>query len=403
LHRLNVDPQLTISIFTSRSLSTLVPRLYPYFRHTIGPVRLAVVRTIQAFLDDADLPNDWINADILHLLYKNLVVEDRIGCRTESLAAWNTALRVISVRPDFLSTDVLPNVAGWFNIALVPINMPLEPHLFCDVVARGSSTSHNVDKGILGADLALVSAETILRNRIDAITALAEVTRYDVSAVSLCRLAFTCVHAKPGLLSQATHQTLLSGYLASTSAHQLSMCSILIEEWTRVRDEDYSEHLASRLEVVLPSVEPLVGMLERLVELGPPAGLYEVQTSLQAIRQEAKMLANLIDRHRPESASTEDVYAMATLEQVQDLLDGGLDDSLARIPAVKRKQAKASVKDRRTTLATAISRHRIQQEQLEIQIQATAAAALIGMRFVPSKMNPLMKGIMSGVKVGLTI
>jgi TATA-binding protein-associated factor len=366
-------------------------------------VRLAVVRTIQAFLDDADLPNDWINADILHLLYKNLVVEDRIDCRTESLAAWNTALRVISVRPDFLSTDVLPNVAGWFNIALVPINMPLEPHLFCDVVARGSSTSHNVDKGILGADLALVSAETILRNRIDAITALAEVTRYDVSAVSLYRLAFTCAHAKPGLIFQATHQTLLSGYLASTSAHQLSMCSILIEEWTRVRDEDYSEHLASRLEVVLPSVEPLVGMLERLVELGPPAGLYEVQTSLQAIRQEAKMLANLIDRHRPESASTEDAYAMATLEQVQDLLDGGLDDSLARIPAVKRKQAKASVKDRRTTLATAISRHRIRQEQLEIQIQATAAAALIGMRFVPSKMNPLMKGIMSGVKVGLTI
>ena len=172
-------------LYLSRSLSALIPRLYPYFRHTIGPVRLAVVRTIQAFLDDADLPDDWINADILHLLYKNLVVEDRMDCRTESLAAWKTALRVISVRPDFLSNDVLPHVAGWLNIALVPINMPLEGHLFHDVTARGSNTAHNIDKSILGADLALVSPDTILRNRIDAIIALAEVTRYDVSAVSL--------------------------------------------------------------------------------------------------------------------------------------------------------------------------------------------------------------------------
>lgn len=369
----------------SRSLSALVPRLYPYFRHTIGPVRLAVVRTIQAFLSDTDLPNDWINADILHLLYKNLIVEDRIDCRTESLTAWDSALRVISTRPDFLSEDVLPNVASWLNIALVPIDMPLQDHLFHEVTLRGSTAGHNVDKSTLGADLALVSPETILRNRIDAIIALAEVTRYDVAA--------------------ATHQTLLGGYLASTSAHQVSLCGILIEEWTRVRDEDFTSDLGTRLEVALPSVEPLVVLLERLVEAGPTAELYEVQTSLQAIRQEAKMLATLIDRQSKVSVDEKlrtDWYDRLSLEQVQDLLETGFAASIERLPSSKQKLARAAIKDRWATLTTAISRHRLQREQLEIQVKATAAAALIGMRFVPAKMNPLMKGIMSGVKVSVT-
>ena len=142
------------------------------------------MRTLQAFFDDADLPTDWINSDILHLLYKNLIVEDRTDCRFESLRAWRSALSAISSRPDFLSNDVLPNVAGWLNIALTPINMPLESHIFQQVVPLTINTGHNVDKSILAADLALVSPETILRNRIDAIKALAEITRYDVAAVS---------------------------------------------------------------------------------------------------------------------------------------------------------------------------------------------------------------------------
>ena len=174
-----------------------------------------------------------------------------------------------------------------------------------------------------------------------------------------------------------------------------------MEEWTRVRDEDFVEDLGTRLETTLPSVGPLIALLERLVEVGPTADLYEVQASLQAIRQEAKMLASLIDRHSKtpiDATSMTEFYATASLEHIQELLETGFTASIEKLPAAKQKQARAAVKDRWATLATAIARHRVHQEQLEIQIRATAAAALIGTRFVPAKMNPMMKGIMSGVK-----
>lgn len=361
------------------------------------------MRTLQAFFDDADLPTDWINSDILHLLYKNLIVEDRTDCRFESLRAWRSALSAISSRPDFLSNDVLPNVAGWLNIALTPINMPLESHIFQQVVPLTIDTGHNVDKSILAADLALVSPETILRNRIDAIKALAEITRYDVAAVSFHMTGCDQVMMlSTPVIPKATHQTLLGGYLTSTSAHQLSLCGILVEEWTRVRDETLQDEGEQRLQDALPSVEPLIDLLDRLVDVGPPGDLYESKASLQAIRQEAKTLVSLVDRHSKETvdpATLEDRWAVATVEDIEALLDSGLDASLNKLTPAKRKLASAAVKDRLTTLATALDRHRRQQVQLGIQVQATAAAALIGMRFVPAKMNPLMKGIMSGVKV----
>lgn len=167
-----------------RQLSRLIPRLYPFFRHTIGQVRLSVVKTIQTFLDYSDLASSWTNADLMHLLFKNLIVEERLDIRSTTLSAWNSALHIIHSRPQLLEKEILPNLAGWMNIALVPLEMPLDTHLFHKVIPASSNMGHDVDKSILSADLGLVSVDTILRNRIDAIVALAEVTRYDPSAVS---------------------------------------------------------------------------------------------------------------------------------------------------------------------------------------------------------------------------
>ena len=169
-----------------------------------------------------------------------------------------------------------------------------------------------------------------------------------------------------------------------------------------MRDETLQDEGEQRIQDALPSVEPLIDLLDRLVDVGPSADLYESKASLQAIRQEAKTLVSLVDRHSKETvdpATLEDRWAVATVEDIEALLDSGLDASLNKLTPAKRKLASAAVKDRLTTLATALYRHRRQQVQLGIQVQATAAAALIGMRFVPAKMNPLMKGIMSGVKV----
>lgn len=176
--------KLTDVLFPRRSLALLIPRLYPFFRHTIAPVRRAVVRTVRLFLDNPDLPKGWMDASILHLLLHNLVLEERPDVREETNRAWVSALAVTRTRPDFLETAILPNVSGWCNLVLMPIANPLHQDFFAQVGQRRSAMDYDVDKNIMSADLALVSPTSILRNRIEAIVALAEITRHDLYAVS---------------------------------------------------------------------------------------------------------------------------------------------------------------------------------------------------------------------------
>ena len=58
-------------------ISSLVPILFPLFRHTIANVRLAVVSTLHNFLSVPNLADDWITEPVLRLLFQNLIMEER--------------------------------------------------------------------------------------------------------------------------------------------------------------------------------------------------------------------------------------------------------------------------------------------------------------------------------------
>ena len=61
------------------SFENLVPRLFPFLRHSITNVRKAVLRTILEFLSIEDSSTKaWINAKTLRLVYQNLLVEQNI-------------------------------------------------------------------------------------------------------------------------------------------------------------------------------------------------------------------------------------------------------------------------------------------------------------------------------------
>lgn len=61
---------------SSNSFENLVPRLYPFLRHSITNVRKAVLRTILEFLSiKSDSTKKWIDAKIVRLIFQNLLVE----------------------------------------------------------------------------------------------------------------------------------------------------------------------------------------------------------------------------------------------------------------------------------------------------------------------------------------
>lgn len=118
------------------------------------------------------------------------------------------------------------------------------------------------------------------------------------------------------------------------------------------------------------------------------------------------MLANTARRHLPAdklAPMSEDSYGVLSVDGVERLLDSELATILNAMTLSKRKSAEVAIRDRRAALTIALERHTQRQAGLGNRIQATAAAALIGARFVPAKMNPIIKGIMNGVKVSYDV
>lgn len=159
-------------------LSTLAQTLFPFFRHTIANVRLAVVNTLDSFMAVPSLPRDWIQSPFLRLLFQNIIAEGRSDIRDASLLAWRTALTIVSSTPGWLENIVAQQlILDWYSIMMTPIGVPINSTIFYhpSFAADNNATleRHNVDKNMLSQDLSLVSVETIFKARIAAATALA--------------------------------------------------------------------------------------------------------------------------------------------------------------------------------------------------------------------------------------
>lgn len=159
-------------------MGALIPRLYPFFRHTIASVRLAVLDTIRVFLALTSLDSSWVDERLLRLAYQNLIVEERLETRQASLTVWHEGLARLASDPHHLVAVVTPHLSGWLAIATTMIGTPISPTLFWSAqvsLSGGAGVIHNVDRAMMAQDLALVSADATLRGRIAAASALGQV------------------------------------------------------------------------------------------------------------------------------------------------------------------------------------------------------------------------------------
>ena len=91
-------------------LSALAPTLFPFFRHTIPNVRLAVVKTLHSFMNVSSLSRDWITGDFLRLLFQNLIVEERRDVRSATLEAWGAVLLILGSVDGWMESVVTSQV-----------------------------------------------------------------------------------------------------------------------------------------------------------------------------------------------------------------------------------------------------------------------------------------------------
>ncbi|KAK9362462.1 hypothetical protein V1504DRAFT_448559 [Lipomyces starkeyi] len=100
---------------SSMSFAMLVPRLYPFLRHSITSVRRAVLRALLTFLNiEGEGASDWIDGKALRLLFQNLLVE-------QNEAVLNLSLEVFKALSDKLSKQGETQFAEAFSSHVYPL------------------------------------------------------------------------------------------------------------------------------------------------------------------------------------------------------------------------------------------------------------------------------------------
>ncbi len=114
----------------------LVPRLYPFLRHTITSVRLAVLKALITFANlGAETSQGWLNGRILRLIFQNILVERDQETLSTSLELWKALVQNLGERPDVLADEFAAHVAPLMELAASPDRGFSQSHPHeCDLV-----------------------------------------------------------------------------------------------------------------------------------------------------------------------------------------------------------------------------------------------------------------------------
>ncbi|GLB35068.1 putative protein with domain of unknown function (DUF3535) [Lyophyllum shimeji] len=376
----------------SLPLSTLAPTLFPFFRHTIPNVRLAVVTTLDSFMAVSSLSREWIAAPFLRLLFQNLISEEHSDIRDASLSAWKTALSITASTPESLRGVITQQlVLEWYEIVMTPLGVSIDPTNFYrpTVAADGDALErHNVDKNMLAQDPSLITPEVTLKARVAAATALAYL-----------------ISSWPAENVETFFHPILVHYLDSTSMLQKFLAAIISEEWAREHDSTFP---STPLIEKSPLAKEISARTLAWLQGKPPPSYHEMAFSLSRIHVDCVALLQSFstDCKLPSSSipflgSEIDItgtqpgrFTIETAQSAVGAMYNRLKDSLGRT----KKREMIAISEKRNAVVAAIDRYNEVKTQHDIRVSAAFAAAFVAFKSTPDKVSPVVKGIMNGIK-----
>ncbi|KAI0373278.1 SNF2 chromatin remodeling protein [Pilatotrama ljubarskyi] len=385
----------------SHPIAVLAPTLFPFFRHTIANVRLAVVKTLHTFMTVESLPRAWITVPFLRLLFQNLIVEERSDIRQATLSTWRETLSILSATSGWMESCITQQLLlEWYVVLMTPLGLPLDASSFYDPTVGSDggvpSERHNVDKNMLAQDLSLVPIEVVIQARLAASSALAYI------------IAFWPHTGQGQYLSvDDMFRPILGHYIESTSMLQKFLAAIISECWAREYDAR-----AQPGAPLLIEVSPLAAELSQKtlawLQADPPAAYHEMAFTLARIHGECYNLLQSFayDCKLPQSAipplGTEiDVtgtkpgcFTIETAQAAVGEMFNKLKDSLGRT----KKRELAIIKEKRLKVVTSIERYIEVKAQYDVRVSAAFAAAFVAFKSTPEKVSPIVKGIMNSIK-----
>ena len=402
-----------------QSFTYLVPRLYPFLRHTIITVRAAVLRALQTFLRIAGQETKgWVNGRVLRLIFQNILLERNEGVLGLSLEVWYTISDVLSEHETFAS-EFLPHSKDLLTLAFHPIGVsrypiPMDVSLIMKPSGQMSVLSstaprkqspqrggdaaskrrrrsdkkedpppsaHNVDGHMLQGDVDLVGADTLIRSRIYVARALGKALEI-------------CIAAQP---MDFIVETLALALKSPFSSTQIT-AGMVVEEYARCSTDERNtpallvEHLRSSVETDLPdSYNDLVSYLQ-IVRA-------QCQSLLNAFRdhghlQQAKIphLAIIVQGENGAGPSA------FSITHADTLVGPEFDRMKKLLTPAQRVTSLQLLNDARTNAISSIEQAKKVKSERDTRIKSVSSGALVALRDIPKKPSQLIKGLMDSVK-----
>ncbi|ANB12181.1 Mot1p [Sugiyamaella lignohabitans] len=418
----------------SQSFSSLVPRLYPFLRHSITNVRKSVLRALQTFLTiEGEGSKEWIDGRILRLIFQNLLVEQNKDVLNLSLDVWNMLLdEIVKKSPTLFSQLFNEHFSPLLTLLMTPIGTArhfykMNSSLFIkpsgasyspiaqetngedkktpkqrgrkrkasavseSPIKKDSSLHVNIDNPMFLGDVTLVEYSTFLRTKVTASRALGR--------------ALSLWDSQQLLALKGTFDE----YINSPFSTQRLVAALIIEEYgiasttngsSNSLDPEFSEYFREKFTSVLgtPSSE---GPMYR--DLTPY--LRAVRTQCQALFSVFVDTARLSRSKLPQVAvvvqgepeAGPDAFNIATAEKISGETFEKLKRALSTSSRIIASQA---LSDAHRNLVHSIDEAKDIKSARDISINAASAAAFVALSngTLPKKLNPFIQSLMGSIK-----
>lgn len=375
----------------SQPLGTLVQRLWPFMRHTIGSVRRAVLETLNTLLctENPQMPVAvWlppILTDLLRHIFQRCILETNKDILELVKKVWDAVLQRTPY--EFVVQAAFPWVSAWLCLAMQPARVPIDPQMLIEAKHKPKDTSKSQGKSswksqqtiieedveYIGGDLSMTASqvdqeEAVLTSRVTAARLLGRLAPY---------LTFNPAPSDDNGLDPFAQ--VLHFHLATKSAIQRMLAALVIEEWAKAG----------------PECKCPAALKSTLVEVLSSTVYYdEVTQPFMRLQLECKGLVVAWRAVRPDVLHTTFPSAF-TVDQAKSLHDA-VQQHLAQTSS--RGDSYQDLRNKSKLVLTSINEINEQQQKLNIRTQSCVTAAVVSLQSLPDKLNPLIRPLMDAIK-----
>lgn len=373
------------------SLTVLVPRVWPFLRHTISSVRRAALETLFTLLSKADQSCAvWINPilqDMLRHIFQCCILESNEEILELVQKVW---MELLSQAPQqYVVAASCPWMGAWLCLMMQASHIPIDLNMLLEVKARSKDKAGA--KARLGNNQVketvqeyIAGSETVTD---DPITRDYVVMRARLMAAKLLGALCRCIcdpqlnTASQEIRPAESLGNLLLFHLNSKSALQRIAVALVLCEWAAVQED---------CQLVSSMVQPRL-----LAILSEQLYYDEIAIPFTRMQNECKQLIALLADANIDVTDRLSC-SVFTIDQANELVTTVFTESTAALN-VKSKQWQLLDSKRQQAQATVVETN-TEWQQLHLRVHMFTACAMINLQVLPDKLNPLVRPLMETIK-----